>query len=378
MCKAGCGAEKTKGQCDTPGFKLSTESAVKTDHRRCQKLQMARNHPRVTQTSHHMIQSWRANCDVQILCYNSDPKSPDLSEIARITDYIVSYSCKGNTTWKEESEQIKKLIKASEDLSGDKNDVKRLAKQVMNKAASKRLISKQEAMVLLTELPLVTCTESIESISINNSKTLKLEGESKSDQRLVTRYSKRPEWMSPMSLYDYFIYTYNEDPNRKNKKKYTIPNFCGISGTPKFPVTEGYARHSIIVHMPWRTYPTGLNWIDIFNEFINSNMCPKACRMSYDRVMQRHYHKLTFYDPKSQSGDHTKNVMSLDDEELAILLGLSSTTNTEGDYETALFKSMDKGEHYAWDTIPKVSSQYVSISKLDKIPYMNYLTLYQS
>jgi hypothetical protein len=52
-----------------------------------------------------MLQSWRANCDVQILIYNSDPKNPDLTDIARVTDYIVAYACKGNATMKEEREQ---------------------------------------------------------------------------------------------------------------------------------------------------------------------------------------------------------------------------------------------------------------------------------
>jgi hypothetical protein len=35
---------------------------------------------------------------------------PDISEIARVTDYIVAYSCKGNLTMKEEKEQTKKLV----------------------------------------------------------------------------------------------------------------------------------------------------------------------------------------------------------------------------------------------------------------------------
>jgi hypothetical protein len=57
-----------------------------------------------------MLQSWRANCDIQILIYNCDPKKPDVAEIARITDYVASYSCKGNATVKEEKEQLKRVI----------------------------------------------------------------------------------------------------------------------------------------------------------------------------------------------------------------------------------------------------------------------------
>lgn len=71
---------------------------------------MARNHPRLNQTSMDVLQSWRGNCDVQILIYDCDTKNPDVSEIARVTDYVVSYACKGNTTTQEEKEHTKQLI----------------------------------------------------------------------------------------------------------------------------------------------------------------------------------------------------------------------------------------------------------------------------
>lgn len=112
ICKTGCGQERTPGKCDTPGFPLTDTAEVKYDHRRSQKLYMPRNHPRISQTSRVLLQSWRGNCDVQLLVYNSDPKKPDIKEIAKVTDYVVSYSCKGNVTLKEEREQTKKLIMA--------------------------------------------------------------------------------------------------------------------------------------------------------------------------------------------------------------------------------------------------------------------------
>ena len=150
-CKCGCGTEVTKGQCDTPGFPLTDHPEIKIDHRRTQRLYMPRNHQRINQTSRYLLQSWRANCDVQLLVYNSSPSNPDLSEIARVTDYVVGYQCKGNHSWTEEREQMKKLVLAAEDVGMGKRDIQRVAKQVMNKTATKRMISKQEAMVLLAD-----------------------------------------------------------------------------------------------------------------------------------------------------------------------------------------------------------------------------------
>ena len=71
---------------------------------------MERNHPKVVQSSMDIVRSWRANCDVQILLHKSDPQRPDPAEIAKITDYIVAYACKGNATMATERKQIREII----------------------------------------------------------------------------------------------------------------------------------------------------------------------------------------------------------------------------------------------------------------------------
>lgn len=108
----GCGAEANVGKADTPGFDIQSKPEIKFDHRRARKLWMPRNHKRINQTSVDLLQSWRGNCDVQILLYDCDPRHPNLTEVARVTDYVVSYACKGNTTVKEEREQNKALVMA--------------------------------------------------------------------------------------------------------------------------------------------------------------------------------------------------------------------------------------------------------------------------
>ena len=254
-----------KGQCDTPGFPLQKEASIKTDHRHAQRLYMPRNHNRINQTSRHMLQSWRANCDVQLIIYDSDPLKPDIAEIARITDYIVSYSTKGNVTWKEENEQTKQLIMASDDVYGGIEDLRRVAKQVMNKSATKRLISKQEAMVLLSGLPLTMCTETVESVSINNSREIKKTPNAEAtDKRFVSVYGRRKICLD-MSLSEYFCCVKNHPRRLADGGKYIIPNFVGISGAACYPVSEAYARHTIVVYKPWTEYPTNRNWIAEFN-----------------------------------------------------------------------------------------------------------------
>ena len=304
---------------------------------------MPRNHSRINQTSRHMLQSWRANCDIQVLVYDGDPKNPDTSEIAKITDYVVSYSCKGNVTLKEERQQTKELLLAAEDISGNREEIQRISKQIMNKTAAKRLISKQEAMVLLAEMPLTECTETIESISINNSTQLRVTASTGRDKRITAEYAKRPPSMENMSLHNYFTYDRNNNPakRRKSTAKYIIPNFTGLSGTPTFPVTEAYARHALIVYRPWRVYPSGVEWIKEFTKFVNCAQCPTSCRLAYDRVMQRHYDKMTGYEPKSKSADHTMNPVDIED--LAIITLSGSKDKAEFDADTLILKELERG-----------------------------------
>ena len=85
-CKCGAGQEETLGKCDTPGLPLTTEPHTKRDHRRAKKLHLPRNNERVNQCSLNMLQSWRGNCDIQILVCDCNPRKPNVSELAVVTD----------------------------------------------------------------------------------------------------------------------------------------------------------------------------------------------------------------------------------------------------------------------------------------------------
>jgi len=110
-CRMGCGEEDISRSGRTPGWPISKDDLIIEDCRGFKKLSLRRNHPRLLQTSLHCLQSWRANCDVSIMIYNSDPTYPDLSEIAEVTDYVVSYACKGNMAYAVEKEQLKDFSK---------------------------------------------------------------------------------------------------------------------------------------------------------------------------------------------------------------------------------------------------------------------------
>ena len=62
------------------------------------------------QISTVLVHSWRANCDIQLLLYDSNPYNPNLAEFAKVADYIVSYITKGNISYLTEQKLMKELI----------------------------------------------------------------------------------------------------------------------------------------------------------------------------------------------------------------------------------------------------------------------------
>jgi hypothetical protein len=110
-CRAGCGNEVTKGTCDTPGFPLRSNPGIVKETNGTYKLSLQRNTTRMVQSSTKLLRLWRANCDVQLILYRSDPRKPDLFEISKVTDYVVSYACKGNSTTESEIASMDPLIR---------------------------------------------------------------------------------------------------------------------------------------------------------------------------------------------------------------------------------------------------------------------------
>ena len=133
-----------------------------------------------------------------------------------------------------------------------------------------------------------------------------------------------------MSLNTYF-YRRKNDPLNRQLGKEIIPNFVGVSGHPTYPVTESYAKHTIVVHTPWRKYPNYTDWIAQFHKLIRSKDCPTSVRMGYERVMLRHMNRTKHLEPKASNVDHSKNHLDNEDKQLMELLGMHTTD--EPDYD---------------------------------------------
>lgn len=231
------------------------------------------------QTSTLMLQSWRANCDVQMIIYVSDPNTLDISDVARITSYVVAYTCKGALSARQEHESIAAIIKDSEPLyeESDIFDKAGVTRQILNSFFGKRVISKAECSFNLLSLPLVLCTENFDRISTtayqklhSNSYMTKRpmdKGKPVDDDNWIKKYSERPISQETVSFITYYhhIKAKQQHQSRSKKKstmlfkppkeKFYIPVTIGLGCMAVYPVNErnglSYARTTLIFHKPW-------------------------------------------------------------------------------------------------------------------------------
>ena len=279
---------KTPGSADTPGFPSCGKPTIKRDLNGT-RLELPRpsiqKKLQMIPSSMFLCQSWRANCDFQYMFYDSDPKYPDAQEIARVTDYVVAYACKGVETIQAEKDQIQDLIMAAKSKTETSDDVKRVARQILNHSIGEKLISKQECMVQLLELDLYVCSESIKHVSLSGYRKITDQGIGAS-KNFRTQYQDRTEYMDD-SLYEYFV---RMDGFNKQTKKAQLPHFTGTYCKPIYPPTPQFATAMLAIHKPWskKHLIDKKDPVKEFLAFIKSHECPSFVRLPYERAKKRY------------------------------------------------------------------------------------------
>ena len=263
------------------------------------------------QTSMTMMQSWRANCDVQVLLYDQDPLHVQCKDIAAISGYVTAYCTKGNATFQSERESIAALILSMETdyLYGDSMETVKMTRQILNNFVGQRVISKAEASCYLLDLPLYECTESFEGVSLTQYKKVlsskrckKRKRDSSPDEKRrsknhLTRYAERCN-DNNKSLHEFV----QEDIDRRtssSRSNFIIPYPVGFGAYATFPVTLGYAKSTLLMHQPWSReryppYMTGTREeiIAAFNEFVVSDKCPITVSMNYEIAKENYKRRL--------------------------------------------------------------------------------------
>lgn len=237
--------------CNTSGFSLKIHPKLVRDLRGFNRLELPRNNRRIVTASKPLVHSWRANYDKQILLYEGNPAHPIPKEFRRVTDYIVAYACKGTESLIEEMKQNKALILGMKDTTGTINDVKRIAKKLLNKTTKDKVISKQECMCHLEKLDLYLYSEAVETVSISRDYHLCTSGQS--NYSFLTKYAQRDTLQYiDVSFHQYFDYKKNNAFKRAySNNRCIIPQYVGKKSSPAYQPTEGYAKSVLLLHDPW-------------------------------------------------------------------------------------------------------------------------------
>jgi len=238
--------------------------------------------------------------------------------------------------------------KRTENVRGDTYDVIKVARQLLNRSNSSRIISKQECMVELTSLPLVICSEEIENVSITGALRITKCPHKNSESSLLLRYQNRREDYEGTSLCEFF----HEETKSKTPNKTIIPHFVGMSSTPSYPVTSAYARAMLIIHIPWRQ-PTfhmlnDSECINRFEECIKLKIFPRNVTLSYNKERNRYKENRLHNEPIQQREIYDIDNLEMTQEETEIVhLMTSIATNLKS---TACFKDLQysKGLTYDW------------------------------
>ena len=227
-CRCGAGKEATPGMADTPGFPLTDKDMIAEHVKNGFKiLHLKRHEERFKQTSASMLSSWRANCDVQILIYETDLDNIEPDVLARVVAYVTAYTCKGNASYKGEKEMLCNLVKASKKtLSANWTvETASFTSKLLNSMSSQRVISKGECSVELLGLDLYRCTEQITHISLSSYKKVQWNAKSPTtfnNKSVLKEYAKRRKDLT-LSLNEFF-YKYHSAPKSIESSKKSFLN----------------------------------------------------------------------------------------------------------------------------------------------------------
>ena len=329
---------------------MQTNADIVKDIRGFRRLELPRNNKRLTQSSTFLVQSWRANCDVQILLYETDPLHPDPSEIAKATDYIVAYACKGVETLHQERNQMISLIMAANETFGDHTDVQQLARQLLNKTIGEKMISKQEAMVLVGQLRLVHCSESIDTVSISGYYKL---DKNYSSTTFLKKYATRHPEDRHLTVHQYFHKNKNKTSVPATTQTKYIPHYVGASSQPVYPPSVAFARSTVLLHTAWeQQFNDKQDFVTLFHELIDRPDCPSFIKIPYLRIKSRVLQKTSFLEPTNTSDDIMSPFLSRnvpDDLQEIIKLAHMRPPNVTVSLAQNEF-CFDNGKTYDWST----------------------------
>jgi hypothetical protein len=200
-------------------------------------------------------------------------------------------------------------------------------------------------MVETSDLPLVLCTETTETINLSGS--YKLIG---GHEVYLKKYRQRAPLEPHLSLHQHVTEMLSTKETRSGKK--IIPHYVGASGQPRYPPTKEYAMATLLVHKPWSAEAppsrTDEEMVSEFMEFVESPDCPKQVQMEYSRVKERYLSKRPPEAVASEECYDREIQPDMDAETKDILSIVTNVTHSTDPFLSVNEFSFDRGLNYDW------------------------------
>ena len=205
-------------------------------------LHTKRNDQRLNSHNRVLLENWRANVDLQVIV--------DEKACAR---YMAKYAAKGEPRSKSASEILKLSVSS---LQND-DQVSSAFKKAMIQVAGDRDMAAQETAHMSLSLPLVGCTFSFVTISLDNSRKVNIDAENEGDEVLQksalqeyaerTKLKSRYTGLSQLNLMQYVSqYTKVRGELTKRANPYIVGTFPKISANPAGPDFGKYCKYQLI------------------------------------------------------------------------------------------------------------------------------------
>jgi hypothetical protein len=226
------------------------------------------------------------------------------------------------------------------EASNDINEIT-LSRRILNNVMKDKVISKQEATVLLANLDLCICSEQIETINLSGSYRLDTGNYT---NRFYNSYANRIGH-DTVTMDDFFNNTKN-----CGSKKY-VPHYVGGKMQPVWPPSEAFSRAMLVVHRPWK-YKFDVPCERLIEEFMklyNSLQCPLKIKLIVAREKHRHesgahYREQSLQQKAINYTDFTEQDYDEENEELIALVS-TLPKDAAGRLDEHMF---DYGKEFDW------------------------------
>jgi hypothetical protein len=240
---------------------------------------------------------------------------------------------------------------SAQSQTGNKQETAGIVCKLLNHYIADRTIPKQEAMCELGRLPMVICSENIEMVSLSGALRCRGKETNNGNLTFLSKYENREKDRN-MSLHRYFLKIKNVE-KRKRTTKELVPHYVGGSGQPMFPVTQNYARASLLVHYPWsKTNPLPFEeeYVPLFEAFVESDECPASLTIPYQRVKLRVEQKKCYnYEPHSPDQEESTPTDGIEAEDVLNALALTETmADNENLFEELKDHQINYGKQNNW------------------------------